>query len=234
MADRVAYEQKVKQFEQQKSTWDSQIAQQATQTAERINNFLQFPECIWVDSEPSIGSAESDGASIANSVPVELLPPRRSVFDDEQELDDTVAATVATDTVMDADDVDDDVNSAYPPFRTTTITPSYDDNEFGHSLVVKMLLERKQEEWNQRKHQLDALRRIYIPQFILLLHSVYFESGNYKECMNIANIVADEHKKLYSTFTTEQLQSLLHKLRETSILILDTCSDPLGYVKRSL
>lgn len=113
---------------------------------------------------------------------------------------------------------DDDVSC-----RSTEIQVVQEPN-----LVIQEQLERKKQDWNVRKIQLDTMRRIYVPKFILLLHTVYYDSRNYSECMRIADVVADEQRKLYTTFTKEQMTNLLAKIRESSILILNHSSDPLG------
>ena len=95
--------------------------------------------------------------------------------------------------------------------------------------MSKIQLERKQQDWTLRAAQLDGLRRIYVPQFVFLLFSVYVNSGRLSECLRIADIVANEQSRLYSTFTNDQIVDLLNKLREISIEILNQSSDPLGY-----
>lgn len=105
---------------------------------------------------------------------------------------------------------------------------SNDTEAHEHQLLIQEQQERKKQEWNQRMIQLDGMRRIYIPKFVMLLHSVYHDSGNLAECLRIADIVADEQRKLYLTFTRDQTVNLLAKLRESSIEILNHCSDPLG------
>lgn len=98
------------------------------------------------------------------------------------------------------------------------------------SEVFQLQQERKQQEWTGcRVGQLDGLRRIYVPQAVLLLHSVFHDSGRAKECLQIADIVADEQRKLHACFTRDQMAELLLKLRESSIEILENGSDPLGY-----
>ena len=99
------------------------------------------------------------------------------------------------------------------------------------SATVAMLLEAKRRDWSVRAGQLDALRRIYVPQFIFLLLSVHRGSGDLVQAVAVADIVADERARLHATFTGEQMADLLAKLREASIAALDATGggDPLGY-----
>ena len=80
-----------------------------------------------------------------------------------------------------------------------------------------------------RRHQMEQLRNQYIPQLVFIAHSIHKSSNNLFECMKLADIVADEQKAIYKTFSRELLIDLLKKFRETSIDILNQTSDPLGY-----
>ncbi|CAG2104167.1 unnamed protein product [Medioppia subpectinata] len=80
-----------------------------------------------------------------------------------------------------------------------------------------------------RGHQMEELRRQYIPQLVFIAHSIHKSTDNSVECLKLADLVADERKAIYKTFSKELLIDLLKKLRETSIEVLNECSDPLGY-----
>ena len=80
-----------------------------------------------------------------------------------------------------------------------------------------------------RTHQMEQLRREYIPQLVFIAHSVHKSSGNLVECLRVADIVADEDKAIYKTFSRELVRDLLKKLRETAIEVLSVTSDPLCY-----
>ncbi|OTF72789.1 hypothetical protein BLA29_011941 [Euroglyphus maynei] len=98
-----------------------------------------------------------------------------------------------------------------------------------HELVIRQQLERKRNEWqNCRPSQMDGLRRIYIPQFCFLIHSVYRDSNDHQQCLRVADLVADENQRLHMTFTQENLSDFLAMIRESAIKILDHKSDPFG------
>lgn len=107
-----------------------------------------------------------------------------------------------------------------------------DRQEEALSPTEKMLLEAKRKDWALRGGQLEALRRIYIPQFVALLLSVYTGSGEHAKALAVADIVADEWTggRLHGAFTPAQMGELLGKLREAAIAVLDEGrKDPLGY-----
>lgn len=121
----------------------------------------------------------------------------------------------------------EDDNSDQSMFSTEIETNKLCSKE--HEMVIKQQLERKRIEWKQtRPSQLDGLRRIYVPQFIFLLQSVYRDSGNLKECIRVADLLADVNLNLYATFTKDQLSDFLSKTREVAIEILQFSSDPFG------
>lgn len=95
-----------------------------------------------------------------------------------------------------------------------------------------------------RLKQLDTLRRLCIPSLFFLLHRVLYESEELQErywrlvchsltlfSLLIADVVADEHQKLYSVFTPVELGRLLTLLRQSCISVMEniTAQDPLGY-----
>ena len=82
---------------------------------------------------------------------------------------------------------------------------------------------------SNRRHQMEQLRSQYIPQLVFIAHSIHKSVFDLAECMTLADIVADEHRAIYKTFSPELLNDFLKKLRETSIDILNETSDPLGY-----
>lgn len=128
------------------------------------------------------------------------------------------------------------VSSGGVPLRPDRINEEGDIEEEGEvafSPTEKMLLEAKRKDWLAlRAGQLDALRRIYIPQFVALLLSVYGGSGEHAKALAVADIVADEWTggRLHGAFTPAQMGELLGKLREAAIAVLDEGrEDPLGY-----
>ncbi|KFO70099.1 Nuclear pore complex protein Nup107, partial [Cuculus canorus] len=81
----------------------------------------------------------------------------------------------------------------------------------------------------ERTHQMILLRKLCLPMMCFLLHTVLHSTGQYQECLRLADMVASERHKLYTVFSKEELQKLLQKLRESSLMLLDQDLDPLGY-----
>lgn len=216
LADRVAFEQAVKQYEQEMEVWQQQINTQAGLTSEKLLAYLDFPGGIWVNSDDfSLLDEEllGDGSDVdvhSNLESVSLATPRLVTEIEE---------------AIDQDEEDVSINSDIE-IQSVDLRRNGEGN-----MVFKLQRERKQKEWTARAVQQNALRRIYVPQFVFLLYSVYADSGNLTECVRIADIVADENRSLHSTFTNEQIVDLLNKIREASITILNQgLPDPLGYV----
>lgn len=80
-----------------------------------------------------------------------------------------------------------------------------------------------------RRRQMLLLRRLCLPSLCMLLHQVLHATKRYKQCVQIADCVADEHHQLYKVFRPDELQNLLKKIRESSLALLDAGMDPLGY-----
>uniref|UniRef100_A0A6I8N2M0 Nuclear pore complex protein n=1 Tax=Ornithorhynchus anatinus TaxID=9258 RepID=A0A6I8N2M0_ORNAN len=85
------------------------------------------------------------------------------------------------------------------------------------------------EEDHERAHQMLLLRRLCLPMMGFLLHTVLHRTGQYQECLRLADMLASERHKLYLVFSKEELRRLLQKLRESSLMLLDQGFDPLGY-----
>ncbi|XP_075228715.1 nuclear pore complex protein Nup107 [Lycorma delicatula] len=80
-----------------------------------------------------------------------------------------------------------------------------------------------------RQQQMKSLRNLCLPKVILLLHTVLQSSGEYGECMKLADLVVSEQYELYKVYSRQQLGELLTKLSETSLSLLDNKKDPWGY-----
>ncbi|XP_048789551.1 nuclear pore complex protein Nup107 isoform X2 [Lagopus muta] len=85
------------------------------------------------------------------------------------------------------------------------------------------------EEDPERTHQMILLRKLCLPMMCFLLHTVLHSTGQYQECLRLADMVASERHKLYTVFSKEELRKFLQKLRESSLMLLDQDLDPLGY-----
>lgn len=84
-----------------------------------------------------------------------------------------------------------------------------------------------------RQQQMKALRTLCLPEVVLLLHTVLQSSGEYNECMKLADLVVSEQYELYKVYSKQQLAELLTKLSETSLSLLDNKKDPWGYTVSS-
>ncbi|XP_015789008.1 nuclear pore complex protein Nup107 [Tetranychus urticae] len=85
------------------------------------------------------------------------------------------------------------------------------------------------EEDDFRKEQMFSLRKSKIPQLTFLLYTVLHSSNRLQECLQIADVISSEIYQLYKEFDRDQIKALLHKLRETSIVLLDQGKDCCGY-----
>uniref|UniRef100_A0A8D0RUC6 Nuclear pore complex protein n=2 Tax=Sus scrofa TaxID=9823 RepID=A0A8D0RUC6_PIG len=85
------------------------------------------------------------------------------------------------------------------------------------------------EEDHERTHQMVLLRQLCLPMLCFLLHTILHSTGQYQECLQLADMVSSERHKLYLVFSKEELRKLLQKLRESSLMLLDQGLDPLGY-----
>ncbi|XP_052021291.1 nuclear pore complex protein Nup107 isoform X2 [Apodemus sylvaticus] len=81
----------------------------------------------------------------------------------------------------------------------------------------------------ERTHQMALLRKLCLPTLCFLLHTILHSTEQYQECLQLADMVASERHKLYLVFSKDELRKLLHKLRESSLMLLDQGLDPLGY-----
>lgn len=87
----------------------------------------------------------------------------------------------------------------------------------------------RREEDLSRHREMSILRKQFIPQFTFILHTVLHTSGNYQECIQLADVIANEFRKLYSEFTVDQLRDMMKKIRESSLAALNDNHDCLGY-----
>jgi len=219
--ERILYEQAIKQYEQEMAIYRQHVQTQAEKTADKFKAFLSFPEGIWANA------LDLEMDEFGNAIDLQSNADRASSIGAEATAVPTAPLETDIEEVIDDDDDDDGVDSINSDIEivSTDLRGGAD-----HNPVLKMQRERKEQDWQQRMIQLDALRRIYVPQFVSLLFSVYADSNNLQECMRIADIVADERHRLHTTYTQEQIVNLLNKLREISIQILTEVPDPLGYI----
>lgn len=86
----------------------------------------------------------------------------------------------------------------------------------------KLLLENRYE-------QLKGIRKLCIPQLVLLLHNILHSSGDYKGAIKIIDNLVSEDCQLYSVYSKHQLTEIIGKIAETSLEALNSKMDPWGY-----
>ena len=50
----------------------------------------------------------------------------------------------------------------------------------------------------ERTHQMILLRKLCLPMMCFLLHTVLHSTGQYQECLRLADMVASDQHKLYT------------------------------------
>ncbi|CAH1783976.1 unnamed protein product [Owenia fusiformis] len=80
-----------------------------------------------------------------------------------------------------------------------------------------------------RANQMKLLRQLCLPTICFLLHTVLHITEQYKKAIQLADLIASEQHKLYLVFRKDELQKLLQKIRESSLILLDQQKGPLGY-----
>ncbi|CAG9787628.1 unnamed protein product [Diatraea saccharalis] len=89
-----------------------------------------------------------------------------------------------------------------------------------------------QDEKQERIKQLETLRRLCIPEIVILTLKI-LQSGddiaNHKEALKLSNLIAGENRCLYKVFTKSKLLEVLDRLKESSLLLLEKGRDMFGY-----
>ena len=82
-----------------------------------------------------------------------------------------------------------------------------------------------------RSRQLTLLRAQCIPSLVFMLHRVLYDTEDYAAAIQVADLVADPHYDLCSSFTPQELQHLLRLVRLSTLRVVETepSKDPLGY-----
>ena len=81
----------------------------------------------------------------------------------------------------------------------------------------------------QRRTEMEYLRRTCLVETVFLLHTVLHNTRQYKEALEISNMVASE---VYSEFSKDDMKKLLSLFRDSSIAAMEeTGSDAFGYGK---
>ena len=81
----------------------------------------------------------------------------------------------------------------------------------------------------QRRTEMEYLRRTCLVETVFLLHTVLHNTRQYKEAVEISNMVASE---VYSEFSKEDMKKLLNLFRDSSIAAMEESgTDAFGYGK---
>lgn len=91
--------------------------------------------------------------------------------------------------------------------------------------------EKEQRIWETRETQMLNLRKIVIPDVILLLYKILSLSGHHQECIKLVNEIANEERVLYKVYSKQRLTDFLLKVTETSLELMNDKKDPWGYDK---
>lgn len=59
-----------------------------------------------------------------------------------------------------------------------------------------------------RGAQFELLRRTCLPEMALLLHNILHETGQFREAVRVADMVADEVRRHYVLFTTDTMSTV--------------------------
>lgn len=85
------------------------------------------------------------------------------------------------------------------------------------------------DQWKHRAVQLGNLRKLCIPEVVLLLQQVLHATGNYKECVRLSDLLASETRQLYLVYSKQKFAELIGKLAESSLALMNEKMDPWGY-----
>lgn len=80
-----------------------------------------------------------------------------------------------------------------------------------------------------RVQQLNGIRKLCVPQLVLLMHNILHSSGNYKGAIQIIDDLVSEHCTIYKEYSKHQLTELIGKIAESSLAALNEKMDPWGY-----
>lgn len=84
--------------------------------------------------------------------------------------------------------------------------------------------------WDNRKFQMENLRKLHIPDIVLLLHKILTLAEEHQECIRLCDEIAAEQNQLYTVFSKHKMSELLGKVAESSLALMNQKLDPFGYV----
>ena len=87
-------------------------------------------------------------------------------------------------------------------------------------------------EEEERQSQMSSLRKSLVPRSVTLLHSLLHTTGQFGKSVALADLVASDQHAIYTAFSSDDIQELLTKIRESSLAVMDQGKDPWGYSKQ--
>lgn len=89
-----------------------------------------------------------------------------------------------------------------------------------------------QEEKTERLKQLDTLRRLCVPEIVILLLKILQSNEDiesHKEAIKLGNLIAAENRALYQVFNRSKLMEILERIKESSLFLMEKGTDILGF-----
>lgn len=83
--------------------------------------------------------------------------------------------------------------------------------------------------WQNRKIQMENLRRIHIPDTTLLLHKILTLAEEHQECIKLCDEIAAEQNELIGVFSKHKMSEFLGKVAESSLILMNQNFDSFGY-----
>lgn len=83
--------------------------------------------------------------------------------------------------------------------------------------------------WENRKIQMENLRKLHIPDLVALLHKILTLTDEHRQCLLLCDTIANEQNQLYQIFSKHKLSELLEKMAESSLALLNEKLDPFGF-----
>lgn len=85
-------------------------------------------------------------------------------------------------------------------------------------------------QWENRRFQMKNLRKLHIPDIVLLLHKILTLAEEHQECIRLCDELAAEPNQLYTVFSKHKMSELLGKIAESSLALMNQKLDPFGYI----
>jgi len=92
--------------------------------------------------------------------------------------------------------------------------------ENGWMLDFNNTLYTESEERDERRHQMRLIRRKCIPELCFMLYTILYSTSDYRSCLDLSMLIADEHYMLYTTFKQEEIQKLMSMFHQSTLALL--------------